>query len=170
MSSSRSASTDTLATGIGELFAPPFYNIWDADSPPSVLATMDLIASAIRTHDPNIVVAHSDGGAAALSALLHRPHNVKCLVLVAPFPPFDAAGRRRLDVSLAGKPLVRIPTLFVRGESDPWAYFVALTEGLIEKSHLAVFPWSGGHEVPNSSERAMWARLAQKLVGILREA
>ena len=130
---------------------------------------MDLIASAIRTHDPAVVFAHSDGGAAALSTLLHRPHNVKCLVLVAPLPPFDAIGRRRLDVSVTGKPLVQVPTLFVRGESDPLGPLIALTEGLVEQGQLTVYPWNGGHNVPNSSERAMWARMAQKVVSILRQ-
>lgn len=62
-----------------------------------------------------------------------------------------------------------IPTLFVRGESDPWAHFVALTEGLVDGRNLTVYSWKGGHEVPNSSERGMWAQIAQKMVEILNK-
>ena len=130
---------------------------------------MDLIASTICTNDPDVVFAHSDGGAAVLSTLLYHPHNVKCIILISPFPPFDVTGRQRLDVSLAGKPLVHIPTLFVRGESDPWAHIIAMTKGLVDERHLTMYPWSGGHEIPNSSERDMWAQMAQKLVKIVNE-
>ncbi|KAF6223246.1 hypothetical protein HO133_000088 [Letharia lupina] len=155
--------------GVGEFFSPPFYRHWDGDSPSSVLAAAELIASSVSTNKPDVIFAHSEGGAAALSTLLHRPLSVQCLVLLSPFPPFDASGRRRLDVSLSGIPLVRIPTLFVRGESDPWAHFVALTEGLVDERNLTVYSWKGGHEVPNSSERGMWAQIAQKMVEILNK-
>ena len=46
-------------------------------------------------------------------------------------------------------------------------HFVTLAEGLVDKSNLTVYSWKGGHEVPNSSERGMWAQIAQKLVAIV---
>ncbi|KAK4695697.1 hypothetical protein P7C71_g2102, partial [Lecanoromycetidae sp. Uapishka_2] len=152
-----------------ELFSPPFYKFWDGDSPSSVLAATDLIASSISTNDPDVIFAHSDGAAAALTTILYHPHNVKCLVLLCPIPPFDAEGRRRLDVSLSGSPLIHTPTIFVRGESDPMAPFVAMTEGLVDKRNMTLYSYKGGHEVPNSSERTLWTRIAQKVVEILKE-
>ena len=157
---------DDGASGIGELFPPPYYKFWDGDSPSSVLAAMELISSSIDANKTDVIFAHSDGGAAALSALLPRVHNVKCIILISPFPPFDVSGRKRLDVSMAG-PLVHIPTLLVRGESDPLAFFVAMTQGLVDKKNLRVYSWKGGHEPPNSSERGMWAQIAQDVVDIL---
>lgn len=76
---------------------------------------------------------------------------------------------KRLDVSLCGTP-INIPTLFVRGESDPWRHFVALTEGLVNKRKLIGYSWKGGHEIPNSGERGMWVGITQKLVELLEEA
>ena len=66
-------------------------------------------------------------------------------------------------------PLVHIPTLFVRGESDPLAHFVTLTQGLVNERKLTIYSWDGGHEVPNSGERGMWAQMAQKVVEIINE-
>ncbi|KAM0797661.1 Alpha/Beta hydrolase protein [Usnea florida] len=152
--------------GVGELFSPPYYSFWNGDSPSSVLAAIDLVSSSIDADNVDIIFAHSDGGAAALSALLHRAHNVKCIILISPFPPFDASGRKRLDVSMAG-PLVHIPTLLVLGESDPLAFFVAMAKGLVDEKNLTVYSWKGGHEAPNSSERGMWAQMAQDVVQIL---
>ena len=154
------------ASGVGELFSPPYYNVWNGDSPSSVLAAMDLVSSSIDANNVDIIFAHSDGGAAALSALLHRAHNVKCIILISPFPPFDASGRKRLDVSMAG-PLVHVPTLLVRGETDPFAFFVAMAKGLVDEKNLTVYSWKGGHEPPNSSERGMWAQMAQDVVQII---
>lgn len=124
------------------------------------------MASSINTNDTDVIYAHSEGGAAVLSALLHRSHNVKCLVLASPFPPFDASGRRRLDVSTSGTP-IKIPTLFIRGQRDPLQHFVALAEGLVDKRYLTIYSWNGGHEVPNSSEGGLWSGIAQKLMEIL---
>lgn len=84
------------------------------------------------------------------------------------FPPFDASGRRRLDVSISGTP-INIPTLFVHGKSDPMAYFVNLTKGLVDERNLTTYSWNGAHEMPNSGERGMWAQIAQKVVEILKE-
>lgn len=154
--------------GIAEFFSPPYYKFWDGDSPSSVLAALELVSSSISINKSDVIFAYSDGAAAALSALLHRPHNVKCLVLLSPFPPFDASGRRRLDVSFAG-PQIHIPTLFMRGESDPFAHFVAMTQGLVDEKNLAVYSWNGGHETPNSSERGMWGQIAQSLVTIMNK-
>lgn len=150
------------------MFSPPFYKFWDSSSTSSVLAAIELVASSINTTDPDVIFAHSEGGAAALSALLRRSHNVKCLVLAAPLPPFDASGRRRLDVSISGTP-IKIPTLFIRGERDPLAHFVAFAEGLVDESCLTIYSWHGGHEVPNSSEGGMWAGIAQTLVDVLNK-
>lgn len=124
------------------------------------------MSSSINTNEPDVIFAHSEGGAAVLSALLNRSHNVKCLVLAAPWPPFDANGRKRLDVSLSGAP-IKIPILFIRGESDPFAHFVSLAKGLVGEEFLTIYTWSGGHEVPNSSEGGLWAGIAQKLVDTL---
>ncbi|CAD6582476.1 MAG: hypothetical protein ASARMPREDX12_000951 [Alectoria sarmentosa] len=154
---------------VGELFPPPFYKFWDGDSPSSVLAATDFIASSISYNKPDVIFAHSEGGAGALSALLRHPHNVKCLVLVNAFPPFDASGRRRLDVSISGTP-ISVPTLFVHGKSDPMGYFVNLTKGLVDERNLTTYSWNGGHEMPNSGERGMWAQIAQKAVEILKES
>ena len=154
------------ASGVGELFSPPYYSFWDGDSPSSVLAAIELVSSSIDANKTDVIFAHSDGGAAALSALLHRAHNVKCVILISPFPPFDASGRKRLDVSMAG-PLVHIPTLLVRGESDPLAFFIGMAQGLVDEDNLTVYSWKGGHEPPNSSERGMWAQMAQDVVDIL---
>ncbi len=158
----------TRTTGIDAFFLPPFYRFWDGDSPASVLAAIELIASTISTINPEIIFAHSEGGAAALTAMLHRSHNVKCLILVSCSPPFDESGQRRLDVSVSGS-RIPIPTLFVRGEGDLLKHLVTLAEGLVEKKHLTVYSWKGGHEVPNSSERGMWAQIAQKLVEIVNK-
>lgn len=154
--------------GLGEMFSPPFYAFWDANSPSSVLAATELITGSISTNKPDVIFAYSEGAAAALSTLLHHPHNVKCLVLISPFPPFDASGHKRLDVSLSGTP-VHIPTLFVRAESDPFACIIALAKGLVNPRNLTVYSWNGGHEVPNSSERGMWAQIAQKVVEVLNK-
>ena len=159
---------DDDTPGIAEFFSPPYYKFWDGDSPSSVLAALELVSSSISINKSDVIFAYSDGAAAALSALLHRPHNVKCLVLLSPFPPFDASGRRRLDVSFAG-PQIHIPTLFMRGESDPFAHFVAMTQGLVDEKNLAVYSWNGGHEMPNSSERGMWGQIAQSLVMIMNK-
>lgn len=166
----RSCSTfaDHDTPGIGDLFSPPYYRFWDGDSPSSVLAAVELVSASISNRKTDVIFAHSDGGATALSAVLHHPHNVKCLVLVSPFPPFDASGRRRLDVSIAG-PLVHIPTLFVRGETDPLAHFVNMTRGLVDEKNLTLYSWNGGHESPNSSERGIWAQIAQSLVTIINK-
>ena len=84
-------------------------------------------------------------------------------------PPFDASGSKRLDVSLSGTP-IRIPTLFVHGESDPFGHFVALTKGLVSKGDLTVYSWKGGHEIPNSSEQGIWLGIAQKLMKLTEGA
>ena len=131
-----------------------------------MLAGIELVSSSISANKTDVILGHSDGGAAALSALLYRPHNVKCIILISSFPPFDASGRKRLDVSMAGT-LVHIPTLSVRGESDPLAHFVAMAEGLVEEKNLTIYSWNGGHEPPNSSERQMWAQMAQNVVKIV---
>ena len=81
-------------------------------------------------------------------------------------PPFDVSGRSRLDVSLSGTP-IKIPTLFIRGKSDPYAHFVSLTKGLVDERYLTIYSWSGGHEVPNSSEGSMWAGIAQNILDTL---
>ena len=157
---------NNVASGIDELFSPPFYSFWDGDSPSSVLAAIELVSSSIDDNKTDVIFGVSDGGALALSALLHRAHNVKCIILITPFPPFDASGRKRLDVSMAG-PLVNIPTLLVRGESDPLAFFVAMAEGLVDEKNLKVYSWKGGHDPPNASERGLWAQVAQDVVQIL---
>ena len=149
------------------MFSPPFYQFWDADSPSSVLAAFELIASSTKTNEPDVIFAHSEGAAAALSTVLQRSHSVKSLVLVSPFPPFDASGSKRLDFSLAGSPIV-IPTFFVHGERDPFAQIVALTKGLVSKEHLVSHSWKGGHEIPNSSEQGMWVEIAKELIQSLR--
>ena len=150
------------------MFSPPFYKIWDADSPSSVLATIERIACSIIINKPDVIFAHSEGGAAAVSTLLHRPLDVKCLFLLCPFPPFDTSGRRRLDGSSSDMPtLLQIPTLFLRGENDPLAHFVDMTKGVVGEKHLAIYSWNGGHSVPNSSERGLWTQIAQKMTEIL---
>ena len=154
------------ASGVGELFSPPYFSFWDGDSPSSVLAAIELVSSSIDTNKTDVIFGVSDGGALALSALLHRAHNVKCIILITPFPPFDASGHKRLDVSMAG-PLVHIPTLFVRGESDPLAFFVDMAEGLVDEKNLKIYSWKGGHHPPNSSERGLWAQIAQDVIEIL---
>ena len=64
-------------------------------------------------------------------------------------------------------PLVHIPTLFIRGETDPLGFFVAMAKGLVDERNLTVYSWKGGHEPPNSSERGMWAQMAQDVGKIL---
>ena len=151
------------------MFAPPFFKIWDGDSPSSILAATERIASSISTNDPDVIFAHSDGAAAALTTILHRSLHVKCLFLLCPFPPFDASGRSRLDGSLSDMPtLIRIPTLFLRGENDPLAHFVDMTKAVVDEKYLTMFSWNGGHSAPSSSERGLWAQMAQKLVEILK--
>lgn len=133
--------------------------------PSSVLAARELIDSSVRSSKPDVIFAHSEGGAAVLSALLHNEFDLKCLVLVSCSPPFDSSGQRRLDFSVAGAP-IHIPTISVRGDGDPLGHFANLAEGLVDKSNLTTFSWRGGHEVPNSSEGSLWAQIAQRLVEI----
>ena len=90
-------------------------------------------------------------------------------MLVSPFPPFDASGSKRLDVSLSGSP-ISIPTFFVQGEHDPLAQIVALAKGLINKENLVFHSWKGGHEIPNSSEQGMWVEIAKELIQSLKTA
>ena len=152
--------------GMDFFFSPPFYTFWDGDSPSSVCGAMEFIASSISCIKPDVIFAHSEGGAAVLSAVLYHPHNVKCLVLVSCSPPFDESGERRLDASSHGTP-IRIPMLSVRGTGDPLGQIVTLTENLVDKSCLVKYSWRGGHEVPNSTERSLWAQIAQDLVEIV---
>ena len=128
---------------------------------------MDYIASSIDINKPHIIFAHSDGAAAVLSTLLHRSCTVKCLILASPFPPFDQTGTRRLDVSLTGAPLFNIPIILVRGNQDLMAHFVTFAQELVNEKSLTVYSWEGGHGVPNSSERGMWAQIAQEAVEIV---
>lgn len=150
------------------MFAPPFFKFWDGDSPSSVLAATERIASSISTNEPDVIFAHSDGAATALTTILHRSLHVKCLFLLCPLPPFDASGRRRLDGSLSDMPtLIRIPTIFLHGEEDPLAHFVDMTKGVLDEKNLTMFSWNGGHFAPSSRERSLWAQIAQKMVEIL---
>lgn len=128
---------------------------------------MDYIASSININKPDMIFAHSDGAAAVLSTLIHRPCTVKCLILNSPFPPFDRSGTRRLDISLTGTPLVHIPTLLIRGKHDLMAHFVSYAHGLVNEKDLTVYTWDGGHGVPNSGEREVWAQIAQEAVDIV---
>ena len=130
---------------------------------------MDVIASSISINKADVIFAHSEGAAAALSTVLHRSPDIKCLVLVAPFPPYDASGSKRLDYSLSGTP-IKIPTLFIHGESDLLGHLVALAKGLVNKGDLTVYSWKGGHGIPNSSEQGIWSGIAQKLVKLTKEA
>lgn len=154
-------------TGVFQLFGPPYYKFFDQDSPSTVVQGMDYIASSINTNKPDIIFGHSEGAAAILSTLLHRSCTVKCLILVSPFPPFDESGTRRLDISLTGAPLVNMPVLLVRGNQDLMAHFVTFAQELVNKKNLTVYSWDGGHSVPNSSERGLWAQIAQEAVQIV---
>ena len=63
--------------------------------------------------------------------------------------------------------LIRIPTIFLRGEEDPLAHLVDMTKAVVDEKNLTMFSWNGGHSVPSSRERGLWAQMAQKLVEIL---
>ena len=130
---------------------------------------MDAVASSIDTNKPDVIFAHSDGGAAVLSALLYRSCTVKCLVLISCIPPFDRSGSKRLDISLSGIPLIHTPTLFIYGEKDPLAHFVNLTKELVSEENLVMYSWDGGHSVPNSGQRGVWEQVARKTVEIVNK-
>ena len=77
---------------------------------------MDYVAEELRSNGPfDVIFAFFEGAAQALSTLLHRKADLKCLVLVVPFPPFDTSGGKRLDTFLCKGPLVYVPTVFIYG-------------------------------------------------------
>ena len=76
-----------------EIFPGPFYSYYDARSPTSVCGAIDRIAEYIVTNGPyDGVIAVSEGGAAALSALIAHDLEIKCMLLFMPMPPFDVLG------------------------------------------------------------------------------
>ena len=131
---------------------------------------MDLISNKIENEGPfDSIFAHSEGAGAALSTLMHRTISIKFLVLISPFPPFEANGRRRLDSSICGGPIVHIPSLVVHGEQDPFKPIVSLARSLLDPKQSSTFSWGGGHEIPNSGETALWQEVADEIGRLMKE-
>ena len=120
--------------------SPPYHLNSDVDDPSSVLHTINLIANKLDTDGPfHCVLAHSEGAAAALSTVLHRPHEIQCLILVAPFPPFDAVGQNRLDASQCRGPIIHVPSVVVHGKHDPYESIVAQATSLLDFQESVTF-------------------------------
>ena len=158
--------------GLGELFSPPFYAHWSADTPSSVREAVARVENEIETNGPyDGIFAHSEGGALALSAMLDPKKKIsglKFLLLANALPPFESSGYRRLDSSMTDGPQVHIPTVFITGQQDLFKPLVALTLSMIEPAKLSLVKWDGGHEVPNSAAKATWVEVAQEVKAILK--
>ena len=119
--------------GLPKTLSPPYHLNSDVDDPSSVLHTINLIANKLDTDGPfHCILAHSEGAAAALSTVLYRPYKIKRLILVAPFPSFDAVGQNWLDASQCGGPVVRVPSVVVHGKHDPYESIVAQATNLLD--------------------------------------
>ncbi|KAL9102128.1 MAG: hypothetical protein Q9163_002689 [Psora crenata] len=105
------------------VFSPPFFNFWHGNSPQTVINAVQRIKNTMADKGPfDGVFGVSEGGAALLSALMQeelQSFGLKFIVLVAPTPPFESSGRRRLDVSQTGRAMIEIPTIFITGAYDP---------------------------------------------------
>lgn len=138
------------------------------------------LVDKLRTDGPfDGVIAISDGAALAATVMIHdanlnyhgqdgidptpRYRHFRFAIFIAPFPPYDSTGRKRLDIRLAGSPQIHCPTIHIVGNFDPFLSVVRLTQGLCDSDKMAVIQWDGQHSTPGSSERPVCRKVASKL-------
>ena len=110
------------------------------------------------------ICAFSEGAAVATSVLIHRGSlRPRCLILIAPLPPFDASGVLRLDISIVKKPILHIPTTIIQGDIDGYNPVISLVKQLFDQNRLTILHWTGGHQVPGYSQQGILAEAAHKI-------
>ena len=112
------------------------------------------------------VFAFSEGAAAFLSALVQHELELQFMILIAPTPPFDLAGRRRLDIKQTKEPIFDIPAILIQGQRDVLRTLTQMVRGLLDNDKTLTLEWDGGHEVPNSGENWLWDKVVTEIAKI----
>ncbi|KAL8782460.1 MAG: hypothetical protein Q9213_005354 [Squamulea squamosa] len=158
----------TPFSGLGELFDPPFYDTWTADTPASVRQGILRIQSALADDGPfDGAFAFSEGAAALMSALCQgnaNSYGLKFVILIAPLPPFDPLGQRRLDIGQTRKHITDLFTILISGNTDPLGPLTQMTRDLLAEKRTMRIEWEGGHAVPNLGERLLWSRVVEGIL------
>ena len=153
--------------GLDEYFSPPFLNFFGANDPSSVLEGAHRIRATFEKYGPfDGVFAFSEGAAAFLSSLVQHKLQLPFMILVAPTPPFDLAGRRRLDLNQTKEPILHTPTIVIQGQRDILRPLTQMVHGLLDNDKTLILEWNGGHEVPNSGEGLLWDKVVAEIAKI----
>ncbi|KAJ4302829.1 hypothetical protein N0V90_001720 [Kalmusia sp. IMI 367209] len=150
-----------MAPGLEYISNPdsPHFAYYKIDSPSSFIDALKQLEEYIIAEGPfDGVMAFSQGaGLAAMhitrSQLEGRVPPFKFAVLIASNDVYDpTAWLQRgvvqpLDTQIHGRP-IKVPTVVVWGEQDPWKDRSERTMGLCEKDKVFVVRHAGGHDVP----------------------